>query len=442
MVSQKVKNLKNIFHRSFVIYFLLAILVEALMIVVCRGTISTLLHTLYEKYMADTGFSVYDVFYAQISTTFILISIISLLSTNTQKVYWDDMMHRKLIKPIFLNFTSLTAYLLASLLVSSYFYCVGSNYMLLSFAISLVLMSVFTVKMVGAYFGRESVRAEMEKEFRKLTVEEQTDYRKALMEASLTAIDNNEMGVLVENMQLLLPVIANDDDEIDIYTNAVMNKIIVEKNAFALFSVLSQNDVLWISLNSPFNKYFCALSSWQGGFYYQKVLLDGYVNNTIFKAGGDDRTPGLRQAFNACFEVMYIEMSREFGLENADQIMQMMKQWVAAVRKKGMILTEGDIKRIEEGKVKKPDSYILGPVLTDFLMDFESEGGGLFVLIEMIKGCIELKEFRPEQLSVMLFMYSYIICMLESDISDKNQRKNRKMIKAIIKENVPEYEEG
>lgn len=438
--KKKIHIFFNQFQRSFWMYFLISVLLEIGLIYLIKSIAGPTLHECFLYYMGDTEFNIYDVFYAQISTTFILISIISLLSTNTQKVYWDDMMHRKLIKPPFMNFTSLTAYLLSTLLISTYMYIVGSNYILLSFVVSLLLMSIFTVRMVGAYFGRDAVKAKMEKEFKSLSAEEQIPYRRKLMEESMTAIDNNEMSVLVENMNLLLPRIVVTPDEIDIYTNAVMSKIKAEKNTFALFSVLGQNNVLWINPQTPFYEHFCDMSFWEGGYYYQKVLLDDYFNQSVLSGGIKDKTLAVFQAVSACLQTMYIEMSKEFCIDNASQSVQLMKNWMKKLQKKGMILKiENNQGALLEEK-KETQSCVDGHYVAEYMLDCEDEAGGLYALIEMISNHLTLKNVDLLQVEDIILLYSYTISILQMDCSPENENKNHKIIMQAIKERVPEWQ--
>lgn len=432
---QKIKA--NLFYRKFILYFALSLLVHGAIIAFGKFVLNEQLHTLFTRYMAGTEFNVYDVFYAQISTTFILISIISLLSTNTQKVYWDDMMHRKLIKPAILNFTSLTAYLLVSLLVSTCFFIIGSNYILISFGISIVVMSVFTVKMVGAYFGRDAVKEEMKEEFFKLDKDAQEEYRRIITELSMTAIDNNEMSVLAENLELLLPNIALSDEDIDIYTKAIINKIVKERNAYAMFIVLNQNRSLWNNPMEPFYQYFCNLHSWEGGFYYQRVLLDTCFKQNVLKGNMKDQTIGLLASVFNCLQIMYIEMSKEFGIENAMDILVMLKNWIRQISEEKRILSRKEIGEIQSGKPEQDKIYFDGLAVAELMMQIEEEGG-LHILREMVSNYYKLENRKPDTLLAMIYMYSYIVSLLQLNNSRNNTGRINDYILDYLKRSIDE----
>lgn len=435
---QKIKA--NLFYKKFTLYFALSLLVHVAIVAFGKIVMNEYLHSLFVRFMANTEFNVYDVFYAQISTTFILISIISLLSTNTQKVYWDDMMHRKLIKPALLNFTSLTAYLLVSLLVSAYFFIVGSNYILISFSISIVVMSVFTVKMVGAYFGRDAVKEEMKEEFLELDRDAQGEYRRILMELSMSAIDNNEMTTLAENLELLLPDIALTEHDIDIYTKAIINKIVKERNTYAMFILLSQNRSLWNNPMQPFYQYFCNMNSWEGGTFYQRVLLDTYFKQDVLKGNSKNQTMGLLTALFNCLQVMYIEMSTEFGIEDALDIASMMENWVRQISDEKRILTKQEMEDIQAGKPAPNTIHFNGSAVAELMLEAQEEGG-LYMLREMVRNHYRLKHRNPGTLQVMIYMYAYMISLLQVGDNREHTDLLNDFIMNHLKKNVAEFRE-
>jgi len=59
-------------------------------------------------YVRDCDFSLYDAFYTQCSLTFIVVSLISFLSNNTNDALWDDTIAYSLKKPFHTNFVALS----------------------------------------------------------------------------------------------------------------------------------------------------------------------------------------------------------------------------------------------------------------------------------------------------------------------------------------------
>jgi hypothetical protein len=62
------------------------------------------------------------------------------------------------------------------------------------------------------------------------------------------------------------------------------------------------------------------MSFWEGGYYYQKVLLDDYFNRAVLKEGIVDKTWAVYQVFGACLQTMYIEMSKEYCIDNTTDL--------------------------------------------------------------------------------------------------------------------------
>lgn len=115
--------------------------------------------------------NVSDMYFTQISVAFIIISLVSVLTTVSRPVYWVDITQFKLIEPQHTAFIDFAAYILGSLIISSIFLMFNSNYMLISFGFSIIFMMLLTIKMIGAYFGRDSVKLELQKEFHQLKQE-------------------------------------------------------------------------------------------------------------------------------------------------------------------------------------------------------------------------------------------------------------------------------
>jgi hypothetical protein len=112
-----------------------------------------------------TRLDIFDMYYTQISVSFIIISLVSVLTNVSKPVYWVDITQFKLIEPRHTAFIDFAAYIFGGLILSSIFIIFSSNYIIISFGFSILFMMALTIKMIGAYFGRDSVKVELQKEF-------------------------------------------------------------------------------------------------------------------------------------------------------------------------------------------------------------------------------------------------------------------------------------
>jgi hypothetical protein len=112
-----------------------------------------------------TRLDIFDMYYTQISVSFIIISLVSVLINVSKPVYWVDITQFKLIEPRHTAFIDFAAYIFGGLILSSIFIIFSSNYIIISFGFSILFMMALTIKMIGAYFGRDSVKVELQKEF-------------------------------------------------------------------------------------------------------------------------------------------------------------------------------------------------------------------------------------------------------------------------------------
>lgn len=103
---------------------------------------------------------------SQISSTFIVLSLSSILSADVGNVYWQDIKDFKLIKPFLSCFFALTTYLITSMTLSIIGFFDGSLVLQISsFAFSVIVLIVLTVKMLSLYFGRDAIKKELRWEY-------------------------------------------------------------------------------------------------------------------------------------------------------------------------------------------------------------------------------------------------------------------------------------
>ncbi len=110
----------------------------------------------FSGYEIELSGSLLEYYAAQLSLTFITISVMSVLSDKSVVVYWQNVAERKLIKPLFGSFAAYTAYSVAA--------TVGAGVGVLTdnatafavfFAINVIVLILLTLTMVDVYYGRE-----------------------------------------------------------------------------------------------------------------------------------------------------------------------------------------------------------------------------------------------------------------------------------------------
>ena len=100
-----------------------------------------------------------DLLLNQYTITFLIISLLSLLSGNRECIYWVDILEHKIILPLHRNFISLTIYSFLSMLAGTIAYVMCDKLSVLTFFFyDVVILIILTFKMVGVYFGKAKIQ--------------------------------------------------------------------------------------------------------------------------------------------------------------------------------------------------------------------------------------------------------------------------------------------
>jgi len=144
---------------------ILYVLALGLMIIICsvlNGTglwsDSAAQHYFDEK----CGFTYQDILFTQISVSFIVISLTSVLSADSKVIYWVDIIQMELVDPILTDFLAYSMYVFACLTSSVYFVICKSDYVYISFAASIIIMALLTIKLIGVNFESEAMRKKVD----------------------------------------------------------------------------------------------------------------------------------------------------------------------------------------------------------------------------------------------------------------------------------------
>lgn len=174
----------------------------------------------------DAADKVFNLFLTEVQVSFVVVSLSTVLSTSTKKVYWVDCFQYRLVSPRFFNFTALCSYILSSLILGAIWIVLGKIWsdtnayfgVILSFILSLLWMIVLSVSMIDANFGKEEIKIQLKKKLRKKicrTEREElvgVEYNmlpyvcelKNLEFLTYREIDDKEMELVYENIDLFL----------------------------------------------------------------------------------------------------------------------------------------------------------------------------------------------------------------------------------------------
>ena len=103
-----------------------------------------------------------DLLLNQYTITFLIISLLSLLSGKHEYIYWIDILEYKIILPSHRNFISLTIYSFLSMLAGTLAYFMCDRLLVLEFFIyDVTILIILTFKMVGVYFGKAKIQQKL-----------------------------------------------------------------------------------------------------------------------------------------------------------------------------------------------------------------------------------------------------------------------------------------
>lgn len=106
-----------------------------------------------------------DYYSAQLSLTFISISVMSVLSDHSVIIYWENVAQRKLIRPVFGSFAAFTAYSIGATVGAGI--SVVLNHTLafyVFFVINILTLILLTLTMVDVYYNRSKKKDRLRKE--------------------------------------------------------------------------------------------------------------------------------------------------------------------------------------------------------------------------------------------------------------------------------------
>lgn len=192
--------------KSYIVKFLLYCASSAFFLAVVWFVFAKIDVSVFDFIIAlrDRGYSEDNMYAAQISATFTIVSLVSLLSGTGEEVLWENTVRFSLINPKVINFISLATSLITNLVASSIAF--WGNYQNLYFAyfiIDLVLLCIMTYKMIGAFFARQSIKKQLITKYKLADSDKKKYMMLILQDKTLTLIVENKYQLIQENLDFL-----------------------------------------------------------------------------------------------------------------------------------------------------------------------------------------------------------------------------------------------
>lgn len=279
--------------------------------------------------IADKNSFVTDLFLAEVQITFIVLSLATVLTTQTKQVYWVDIFQYRLIKPKFWNFTALTSYILATfidgVIIMTADKCMGGFYctmgLISSFLISLFLMSVLSVRMIGANFGREELKKELEEELKTslLSIRKVNKHIgfdngprlpqiRQLVQVTMQELEEKKLDLACENMDLLCRYKLNHTLK-RCYNYAIdssSSQVIMDEVNYSLM-----NNALKNSNTEFFTALYCPIPFKSQAALWDDIIYDEFDKAAVlFRDGCKDEAYSVRlKLYNALLMSFYTALS-------------------------------------------------------------------------------------------------------------------------------------
>ena len=218
MIKKKTSN-----ENKLIFYFLCSFFIIVLIsVTVCLADSSLgLSEKIFDDLDEGRALAV-DFFLVEVQMAFITLSMSTALTTSSKHVYWEETYTYRLISPVITNFTALSAYTLATL-VDGLIWCIvdritayrGILSVFLSFLLAVFFLILLTARMIDANFGRERMKADLEKKLIKKRDSLPAAYNitmdkgrlipevNKLMQVTFQELDEKELDLVCENMLLL-----------------------------------------------------------------------------------------------------------------------------------------------------------------------------------------------------------------------------------------------
>lgn len=207
--------------------------ISAIMFIICIVCIldihlSEERYALFDKMIKQVGGDgvIMDVFLAQLANSFLVITLLTILSNKEEIVLWQDIIKMELIDSK-MNFQILSECCLF-MLVNSFVYVVMQRPIgvVFSFIISSICLVIMTVKIIRVYFRRESLEKKLIKIFKKSCNEKQQEFLEKLSCVISNNIYKKDIDTCMHNIEFLINVFKGNTSS---YIVEKTKKLLIDK---------------------------------------------------------------------------------------------------------------------------------------------------------------------------------------------------------------------
>ena len=149
-----------------------------------------------------------DVISSQITLSFLIITVLSVLSENSVLLLWENRIEEALIRPIMGSFLDFTVYSFGTIICSFIFYVRKDvKALLYFFVLNITVLTILTFKMLLVYYGRGVRISVLEKKYETMSEEKQKEVRKDLLVNTIKAMEVKDLRAAKENISFYNKII-------------------------------------------------------------------------------------------------------------------------------------------------------------------------------------------------------------------------------------------
>lgn len=146
-----------------------------------------------------------DIFLSQLSTSFLVTSLLSFLGSKGQTIYWQDIIDFKLVKPKNRGFKDYTKYCFILVLCSLFFTVFNwPGFLFFSYLFNVIFLVLMTWKMVDIYYDKKSIKKAIIAEYDEASSKEKKTMLNILFQNTSIAIKEKNYQAVIENVDFLV----------------------------------------------------------------------------------------------------------------------------------------------------------------------------------------------------------------------------------------------
>lgn len=210
-----------------------------------------------------------DFLICQITSSFLIMSIISLLNEKGEVAYWTNTMTYMFKRPVLIGIRALSRYIFFAAIISSVSFLLNyHNIFFSSFIFSNIFLVIIIYRLIKVYYDKNSVLLRLECRFAAMKLEYKMNCIKTLRTSTINAFLERESNIYIENCKFLFKLYYNTSDYSD-DKNTKIIKLSVKK---------SLNEILTLAF-SEFKEDWVDLY-----LDIRENLVDSFSNDPLFNS--------------------------------------------------------------------------------------------------------------------------------------------------------------